>query len=74
MKRSSKIEGDDNNDAIKDPERHLIVTEKVIFTHDDRSVRPILLVKTENEVFNYSGIQKVTIAMFDFKNMKLAET
>ena len=61
-------------DNLKDPERHLIVTEKVIFTHDDRSVRPILLIKTEGEVFKYSVIQKVTIAMFDFKNMRLAQT
>ena len=59
---------------MADPERHLIVTENVIFTHDDRSVRPILLVKTEGEVVTYSQIQKVRIALFDFKNMALSQT
>lgn len=49
-----------------------MVTEKVIFTHDDRSVRPILLVETKGEVFKYSGIQKVYIALYNFKKMELS--
>lgn len=36
--------GDNNETQLKDDKRHLIVTENVLFTHDDRSVRPVLLV------------------------------
>ena len=47
-----------------------MVAEKVIFSHDDRSVRPIVLVKTEGPVFMQSAVQQIMIAMYDFKNME----
>lgn len=50
----------------------MIVTEKVIFTHDDRSVRPILLVDTVGQVFDFSDVRKIYIAMFNFQKMELA--
>ena len=71
---SGRRVGDNNENQLKDSERHLIVTENVIFTHDDRSVRPVLLVKTEGEVFKESEIEKITLALFDFEKMTLAET
>ena len=51
-----------------------MVTEKVIFTHDDRSVRPILLINTEGEISIDTEITEVYIALYDFKNMKFSKT
>lgn len=50
------------------------MTENVIFTHDDRSVRPVLLIKTEGEVYKETAIDKLTLALFDFQKMELAQT
>lgn len=50
------------------------MTEKVIFTHDDRSVRPIILVKTEGAIISPTKIEHVIIALFDFKKMKCSDT
>ena len=53
--------------------RYLLVVEKAIFTHDDRSVRPIVIIKTEGPVYMQSSIEHIMIAMYDFKNMKFPE-
>ena len=50
-----------------------MLVEKVIFSHDDRSVRPIVIVKTEGPVYMQSSIQHIMIAMYDFKKMKFPE-
>ena len=47
-----------------------MLVEKAIFAHDDRSVRPIVIVKTEGPVYMQSGIEHIMIAMYDFKQMK----
>lgn len=59
---------------MKDKSRYLIVPEKVMFTHDDRSIRPIIMIKTNEEIYKCGQIQKVKIAMFDFKNMRIPDS
>ena len=49
------------------------MVEKAIFTHDDRSVRPIVIVKTEGPVYMQSSIQHIMIAMYDFNKMDFPE-
>lgn len=50
-----------------------MLVERAIFTHDDRSVRPIVIVKTEGPVYMESSIQHIMVAMYDFNLMRFPE-
>ena len=49
----------------------IIIQEKTIYAHNDRSVRPILLVKTEGRFGYETEFENIWLAFLDVEEMKL---
>jgi poly(A) polymerase Pap1 len=55
-----------------DADALIIVPEKVTYANDDRSIRPFLLIKTEDRDYTQvSKVKKLWVAMIDIKTSKV---